>query len=65
MTDTLKWVEPPCHSSLAHTRGHSVSLALPVTQLLCGLHEVTHRAGVSFHDYTVSVEPIGIRSWHL
>lgn len=64
MTDTLQRVEHPCRSlAFAHMRGRS--LALPVTQLLCGLHEVTHRAGVSFHDYTVSIEPIGILSWHL
>lgn len=32
---------------------------------VCGLHEVTHRAQVSFHDYTVSIQPIGNLSWHL
>lgn len=59
-TFTLNWVGEPCRSHSADSLSRS-----SVTQLLCGLREVTCRAGVSFHDYTASIEPIGILRWHL
>lgn len=63
----LRNVFQSCSVSLpkTHMDTFPLSLHVSVTQLLCGLHEVTHRAQVSFHDYTVSIQPIGILSWPL
>lgn len=67
--NTLYWLEWHCQSlaraSLSRSHTHTFlpfTLPLSATQLSRGLPEVKHRAQVSFHDYTVSIQSSSILS---